>query len=104
MKAGQLNQRINIEQRTSSQDALGQPIETWSLVAAVWANIRHVSGVESIKASADVSTVNSSVRIRYRTGVDAGMRIVKGADVYQINAVLIDGNKQFVDLVCELIK
>lgn len=105
MKVGALRNRINIERRTSSQDALGQPVETWALVAAVWADIRHVSGLETIKASADTSTVRASIRIRYRTGLDAGMRVTHGATTYDIKAVLPDeARREYVDLICEVVK
>lgn len=100
ISAADLNQRVNIEQRASSQDELGQPIESWTLVAAVWASIKHQSGLSAIKAEADVSVVKTSIRIRHRS-IDAGMRVVHGTDTYDIRAVLPDGKKQYVDLVCQ---
>lgn len=99
MDAGSLNSRINIEQRVSSVDAIGQPVQTWELVAAVWANIKNQSGLGAIKAEADVSVVKTSIRIRHRA-VDSGMRVIHGADIYDIRAVLPDGKREFVDLVC----
>lgn len=101
ISAGCLDQRIIIEQRAAGQDAIGQPVETWSLVAAVWADIRHPSGLSAIKADADTSLVKASIRIRYRTGLDAGMRAVQGGGVYDIKAVLPDSKKQYIDLVCQ---
>ena len=88
LESGKLNKRIRIEQRTVGEDAIGQPVDTWSLVIEVWADIRHPSGISAIRASADVSIVQASIRIRYRTGLDAGMRVVHGADIYDIKAVL----------------
>ena len=102
--AGKLTERISIEQRTAAQDEVGQPIETWSLVAAVWASVRHPSGVAAIKADADVSTVKASFRIRYMTGIDAGMRIAHGATQYDIQAVLPNRAERYIDLVCEVTK
>lgn len=103
MQSGSLNQRVNIEQRTTTQDAAGQPVETWSLVAAVWADIRHASGLQTIKADADTSLIKTSIRIRYRTGIDAGMRVAHGSTNYDIRAVLPDiAGKRFLDLVCQV--
>jgi SPP1 family predicted phage head-tail adaptor len=104
ISAADLNQRVNIEQRTSSQDELGQPIESWVLVAAVWASVKHQSGLSAIKGDADVSTVKASIRIRYRTGIDAGMRVVCGSDIYDIRAILPNRVEGFSDLVCEATK
>lgn len=101
MQAGRLNQRISIQQRTTSVDAIGQPVETWTDVAEVWADVRYQKGLEAIKAGADTSVVSVSIRIRYRGGIDAGMRVLHGSDVFDIQAVLPDaGQRQYVDLAC----
>lgn len=105
MTAGALRHRVNIEQRTASMDALGQPLESWSLVAAVWADIRYPSGLSAIKAGADTSKVSASVRIRHRAGIDAGMRVV-GSDgvTMDIRAVLPDGKREFIDMICQRVE
>lgn len=104
MSAGQLRDRINIKRKAAGQDAIGQPVTSWELVASVWADIRHQSGLSAIKGGADVSTVKASIRIRHRAGLDAGMRVVHGATIYDIKAVLPDDARQYVDLVCEVIQ
>lgn len=106
MRAGQLNRRITIERKTGGVDAIGQPLpEGWEEVVTVWAHIKHLSGSETIKAGAEVSAVRASIRIRYRTGLDAGMRVLHGETVYQIKAVLPDeARRDHVDLVCEVVK
>lgn len=101
ISAGQLNQRINIEQRSSSVDTLGQPVETWTLLAAVWANVKYPSGIASIKSDADVSVVKASIRIRYISSVNAGMRVAKGSEYFNILAVLPNVTQGYTDLVCE---
>ena len=104
ISAADLNQRINIEQRNGSFDELGQPVDSWSLVAAVWASIKHQSGLSAIKADADISTVKASIRIRYSAGIDAGMRVVHGSDIYDIRSVLVNKPERYIDLVCEATK
>jgi SPP1 family predicted phage head-tail adaptor len=102
MQAGKLRHRITIQQLIDGQDEIGQPAQTWSDVATVWADIRHKSGSEAIKADQVTSTVQASIRIRYRTGINAGMRAVHGATVYDIKSVLPDErSREHVDLVCE---
>ena len=104
MQAGRLNRRCQLQSPPQSVDELGQPIPGWTDVATVWASIRHLSGVEAIKADAVTSTVKASIRIRYRTGLNAGMRVVHGAQVYSIEAVMPDvGGREFVDLVTEVV-
>jgi SPP1 family predicted phage head-tail adaptor len=53
MRAGKLNRQITIMQPAAGQDAIGQPVTTWVGLATVWANVRHLNGVETIKAGAE---------------------------------------------------
>ncbi len=102
MRAGQLKHRITIQRPTGAQDAWGTPEPAgWEDVALVWADFRYLSGSGSIKAGADVSTVRASVRIRWRTGVDAGMRVLHGGQVFDVEAVLPGAGRLHVDLVCK---
>ena len=102
LRAGQLNRRVTLQRRATGQDAAGQPVSSWQDVATVWASVLTQNGLESIKADRPVSQVKASIRIRWRTDIDAGLRAVLGATVYDIKAVLPDEIKrQHVDLVCE---
>lgn len=93
-----------MQQPGTATDELGQPIPGWTDVATVWGDVRLRSGLESIKAGASVSTVQASIRIRYRAGINAGMRIVHNLTAYNITAVQPDvGGREFVDLVCEVV-
>lgn len=104
MRAGKLNSRVTIQELASGQDEAGQPTSTWVDVVTVWASILHKTGSESIKADQDVSLVQSSIRIRRRSGINAGMRVLFGDTVYEIKAVLPDEqDRQRLDLVCQLI-
>ena len=102
MQAGKLTQRIRIEAPESTQDEIGQPTQGWALVAEVWADIRLLGGLESIRADVVTSSTQASIRIRWRAGIDASMRVVHGATVYGIRSVNPDvARRQFVDLICE---
>lgn len=103
MQAGRLDSRVTIQAPGTTTDELGQPIPGWTDVATVWGDVRLRSGLESIKAGAVVSTVQASIRVRYRSGITAGMRIVCNLQAYEILAVQPDvGGREFVDLVCEV--
>lgn len=98
---GRLRQRIAIERPPTDQDDVGQPLGPWVPVATVWADIRHVSGIETVKSGADTSIVRASIRIRIRGDLDAGMRAVHGAAIYDIKALLPSPAAGYIDLVCE---
>lgn len=109
MDARHLNRLVLIQQLVAGQDEAGQPVQTWANLIAtgdgkIRANIRHLSGVETIKADAPTSAVKASIRIRYRTDVTAAMRVVHGGTTYEIKAVMPDAaGRQFCDLACEVI-
>lgn len=103
MKAGLLNTRITIEQQATTQDAAGQVVGGWTTLATVWADVRQQRGMEAIRADAMISTTKASIRIRRRTDVNAGMRVVDGTTTYNILAVSQDtSGKTYTDLICEV--
>ncbi|AOZ06770.1 phage head closure protein [Cupriavidus malaysiensis] len=103
MKAGPLNKRVTIQRLGEEQDRTGNPIPVWTDVGRpVWASILHQSGRETIKSDASTSIVRASIRVRYRADVDASMRVLHGAKIYAIKAVLPDEvRREYIDLVCE---
>lgn len=107
LRAGTLKDRITIQRHTQENDGWGTPVPgstTWVEVARVWANVRHRSGLGAIKADAEVSIVRASIRIRRRSDVGAGMRVVFMETVYDIEAVLPGETREYVDLVCKQTK
>ena len=104
MQAGRLNRRCVLQTPGTAQDELGQPIPGWTDVATVWGDIRMKSGMEAIKAGAPVSVVQASIRVRYRAGITAGMRIVHNLQAFNIVAVMPDvGGREYVDLIAEVV-
>ena len=104
MQAGRLNRRCTLQAPGTATDELGQPIPGWTDVATVWGDVRLRSGLESVKAGAVVSTVQASVRIRYRKGINAGMRVLVDSVPYEVVAVQPDvGGREYVDLVCQVV-
>lgn len=105
LAAGKLNRQIIIQRRDSGQDAAGQPVTGWTNVATPRANIAGDTGLRTIRASGDLPAPikRYSFRIRYREGLDEGMRVVYGGQNFDIKTVRMDfAGKEWTDLVCEL--
>ena len=103
MPAGKLKHRIQLLARVAGQDAIGQPVDVWQTVATAWADVRFVSGIETIKAGRETSTGRVSVQIRRRDGVSAAMRMLIGADLYQVADVVPDRTGAYQTLIGERI-
>lgn len=102
MQAGQLDTPITIQKRTGGTDGWGTPLpEGWADHCKVWANVKHLSGVQSIKADGEISVVLASFRIRWRADIAAGMRVLDGPDTLDIEAVQNGPRGVYVDLVCK---
>lgn len=100
-----LRYKVAIQALSGAEDDLGQPIAAWTTVAEPWVDIQYLNGISTIKAGADHSVVQASIRLRYRTGLNAGMRVLHGATVFEIQAILPDEvGRVFMDLACKVIQ
>lgn len=91
--AYRFDKRVTLQRMADTQDAAGQPVQDWiNLVpdgdGMLWADLRDISGREFLAANAEQSEVTTRTVIRGRDGVEAEMRVLHGADVYRIAAVL----------------
>lgn len=105
MQAGQLRHRISIQQKVAGspqQDATGEPDTVWTDYLVVWASVDPVTGKEPFLAQQKMSVVSHKIRIRYRSGITADMRVVHAGRYFDIIAPLNWGerNRELL-LLCE---
>lgn len=102
MEAGKLNRQVTIQSRDSGTDDAGQPVQTWTDHATVWADIRTQGGIATLRGGVATDVSGYSIRIRYRTDVTAGMRVVCDSVAYDVKHVLLDvAGRDWTDIVCE---
>jgi len=100
MKAGKLRERITIQAPATGQNAYGEPNTGWTdVVTSLPADVHDLSGREYLAAAATQNAVQTKITIRYLAGLTAAMRVVHGADLYNIEAVLAQGKTAIV-LMC----
>jgi SPP1 family predicted phage head-tail adaptor len=78
MRAGQLRHTIAIQQRTQTTDNMGGYTEAWAAVtgmSAVPAAVWPLKSSERLEEAKLELSTTYRIRIRYRPGVDASMRI-----------------------------
>ena len=98
MQAGKLNRRVAVQQQTTAQDSFGQPHQSWTTVATVWANINIQRGALQYEASQFISQVVYRITMRYSPSlvVKPNMRLVYTDEIsnvthtYTIQAVWDD--------------
>lgn len=111
MKAGRLDRRITVEKLVSGQDEYGQPIDSWTTHAAMWAEAHETAmpeitggivsrGRQDIQI--ELARTRTSFTVRYRTDITAKMRIVHEGAIHQIVSVHhTDGRDRATVLVAE---
>jgi len=104
LAAGSLNRQVSLQVSANVHDGAGQPIKVWSTIAQVWANVKSQTGMGVVTGEQNgvaTSVTRYSFRIRYRQGIDAGMRVLMGGVPYDITSVQMDeAGREWTDLVC----
>lgn len=109
VQAQKLNRRIAIERKTTAKDEFGQTVLAWVPVCKLWAHGKSITGSgfvnqEFATAGTEVSRATASFRVRRRSGIEAGMRIVERRSgwpttYYDIKVVLPDlQDNRFMDI------
>lgn len=95
MQAGNLRHRVTIQRQTEGAvDSLGEPACTWEPVAIdIWASVEPLSGKAFMDAKQAQSEVSHRVRLRYRDGITADMRVIHSGRRLHIDAVLNIGER-----------
>jgi len=86
MRAGRLDKRITIQQKSLTRDAFGAAIPSWTTFATVWAEVKSEGQSGSIVDSADAEQVKSTRVFKIRAGitVTTEMRILYQGNPWRI--------------------
>jgi SPP1 family predicted phage head-tail adaptor len=75
-KAQQFDRRITVSRRVETTDDLGTKDHTWSVHKILWAKrVTGSGGRQLFAAGQEHATVTDIFRVRYRTDLDATMRV-----------------------------
>lgn len=88
--AGKLNQRVELQSKTVTRDAMGGESIAWTTQATIWAEVAALSGRALIAAQQAQSEVSARIIVRQSAaaGIADDWRIKHGADVYTLHAII----------------
>ena len=86
--AGKLKHRIVIQQVSEGENDMGDIVQTWTTFDTVWASVEPLSGREYLSAQQVSAETSGRIRMRYRPGVMATMRVLFGGRNYRILSVI----------------
>lgn len=90
LQAGPLNQRVQIQRRdpAATQNAVGENVSPWVLLATVWASAEPLRGDEYLAAGQQQQVADVRFRIRWRPDVTPAMRVVWRGVAHDIVAAM----------------
>lgn len=94
MRSGRLDRRLTLQRKTATENDYGEPVETWTTIATVWAEKIPVRGAERYAAMQTVAEVDTRFKIRYRTDVSPLDRVVCAGITYDVKGVLEIGRRE----------
>lgn len=74
--ASRLRHKLTLQQEIRTPDGAGGYTKSWEDVVDLWAEIIPVSGNEQLFGMQLQAKISHKILLRYRTGIDAGMRLV----------------------------
>jgi SPP1 family predicted phage head-tail adaptor len=100
----QMDKRVTLQVPPAGRNALNEPAGDWTNFVLegdgkVWASVVDLSGREYVAAGGTQNAVETKITIRHLDGVVSAMRVLHGADVYTIEAVLGQGRRTLL-LMC----
>ena len=101
INAGNLADRIVIEQATETRNSVGEVTLSWSTFATVWADVSALSGREAERYGQIVGFTGHKVTIRQLPGVKVSMRVIyESTRTLEIGAINEYERGWYVELIC----
>lgn len=98
--AGELNTRVTL--LAPIYNEFSDEITGWNQAALTWASLTPVFGMEVNEAGRDVEVVTYTMRLRFRTDLDARWRIQDARHTYEINGISdVEGRHIVLALNCK---
>ena len=104
MRAGKLDRSIKIQAFTSTVDEYGTPVEAWTDLATVRAQIVEASTEEYQRAYGEGGNTVVVFRIRWLAGVTTAHRVVYAGSNLNIRDVKEIGRRKGLELRCEEVR
>jgi len=101
MRAGKLDRVITIQRFTSTVDDDGTPIQTWTDVATVRAQLVQSSTDEYIAARGAVDTAVVIFRMRWLDGITNADRVSYDDTLFNLKEIKEIGRRKGLELRCE---
>ena len=94
---GKLDRRITLRSATIAKDSFGEDVRTYSDLANVWAKVDYRGTPKEGEDTEKLTSLNKvRFTVRYRSDVDATVKISWGGKTYEIEGVSLEGRERYL--------
>lgn len=102
MRIGLLRKQVTVQAETQTADGGGGYTLGWTNLMTVWAEIKPLNGSKVFVAHHLEGHVTHHVTMRYQSGITTDMRLIYGARLFNIRAVMnTDETNRWLELLVE---
>ena len=83
-----LNKRVEIQEKTNTEDGFGGFTETWVKLRDAWAEIKPINTFENFEANGINEKITHIITLRYFSDVKTDNRIKYGSRIFNIKGVI----------------
>ena len=107
MRIGQSDRRITVERYTTSTNAYGERVQTWSTLLTVWAELMKTGEGMTERISTNQDMPIQRVRFKIRSssdsrGIKADDRVLYNSKYYNIQGIEEVGRQDQLVLLCQI--
>lgn len=107
MRIGQSDRRITVQRYTTSTNAYGERIQTWSTLITVWAELMKTGEGMTEKITGDQDMPVQRLRFKIRSssdsrGIKADDRVLYNLKYYNIQGIEEIGRNDQLVLLCQI--
>ena len=99
--AGRLDRRVKLLRATVTYNAMNEPVETFTHVATVFANVNYMRDLEKYDSDAVRAEKMAKFVIRWRTDINEKDRVEYDGKTYKIRGVTEMGRREMLELLTE---
>lgn len=96
--AGEMRDRIVLQSKSVTKNAIGEDVVSWVSQPAIWAKVMPLRGNAFYSANQQQHTIDARFLIRRKSGLTTDMRLQWNGESYDIKN-LIDGTGQYLGTI-----
>jgi len=102
---GSLNERIELQSKVQTIDAVGGHVQSFNSLATVWARVVSGNGSFTEIADARSARISHTITIRFRSDINSGDRVIYRSEPLEIIFTSdLNGRKAYLVLKCSQIQ